>query len=186
MRAGAAYRLNVGGALVWVEEVRPYPTGALGVHLPVQHPDAYVGGIPGFTKKKPLGLALGDEVELDGFNLQFVRDLPRLRREGIAEVPPPRMSEAGRGRAAKRVSPGRSPRAARRYSLVKPNPAFRPGTQSGLVQSALQSLDKPTKQEIADACAKSPEWKWSADAAFKGARWYVDVLVREGFAKEIE
>jgi hypothetical protein len=182
LQPNTAYRLHSGDALVWVEEIRPFPSGPMGVILPEQpNPEAYVIGIPGSTRKRPLGcFASGDVAELSPFNKKFVADLPALRAAKVENVHPPKTTAA---------APGRRPAArgadTKRYQFVKPNPKFKPGTQSGLVQSALQSLDKPTKQEIADACTKMPEWKWTADAAFKGARWYVDVLVREGHAKEI-
>jgi hypothetical protein len=191
LEAGHAYRLTVGGSLVWVEEVRPYPTGPVGVILPEQEdPEAYVMGIPGSTKAKGLGcFATGDDVtdSLSPYNKKFVHDLPALRRAGTGTVPPPRVTTQSR---ATRVTarPGRSlVDVAKRYAFLKNNPAFKPGTQSGLVQSTLLSLCKPTttKQEITDALLKDPAWKWGDTAARKAARWYVDVLVREGFAKEI-
>jgi hypothetical protein len=185
LQPNKAYRLTVGGALVWVEEVRPYPTGPIGVILPEQpDPEAYAMGIPGSTKAKGLGcFAPGEEVELSEFNKKFVADLPRLRREGTTMVAPPR-SAPSKGRAKTRT-PGRSPRgASQTYSHLKDNPAFRSGSQPGFVQAAIRELGKPTKQEIADHIKKQPGWKWAPEAAIKAARWYTDVLVREGFAKE--
>jgi hypothetical protein len=192
LEAGNAYQLTVGGSLVWVEEVKPYPTGPLGVILPDQlDPEAYAMGIPGSTRCKGLGcFASGTKIpfsELSDYNQKFVTDLPRLRRAGTATVPPPRVTNKSRATRST-ARPGRSlVDVAKRYAFLKNNPAFKPGTQSGLVQSTLLSLCKPTttKQEITDALLKDPAWKWGDTAARKAARWYVDVLVREGFAKEI-
>jgi hypothetical protein len=70
------------------------------------------------------------------------------------------------------------------YSHVKSNPAYKPGSQPGFVQAALAALGPTTKNNIADHIAKDPGWKWSTEAAGKAARWYVDCLVKGGFAKE--
>lgn len=182
LKAGKAYQLNVGGALVWIERVDPYPTGPSGVFLPEQPEDAYVGGIPGSTRRKPLGcFSDGVEVELSPFNRGFVDDLQRLRRAGTGTVAPPK-ARGGATTTIRSKASGRSLADVKRWTLLTNNPAFAPGTQSGLVQDALRELRRATKQEIADHLRKQG-WKWGVDP-IKATRWYVDVLVREGHAKE--
>jgi hypothetical protein len=110
-------------------------------------------------------------------NNEWERRLASADREG---------AKAGGGVEPDHARPARRARSADgiRYRLLKRNPDLTKG-QHWLAQEALAAAGPCTKQEAADWIGKRPEWRGTVDP-LKPTKWYVDELVRGGFAAAVE